>query len=136
MTSIGARRTLTVALMLALLMVAAHAIGQSTATADTHKAWMNDAADAQEDFRASIAGGDAKAAAAALAKIESLMAKTEAYWAAKKMNDGVKLTRAVRAHASAGAAAAKIGKLPDATGAFDKMNAACNACHELHLEKR
>jgi glutaredoxin 2 len=135
MTLTGPHRILILSLMLALPVFAARTVAQN-ATAEAHKAWMNDASDAQEDFRASIASADAKAAAAALMKIDGLMAKTETYWAAKKMTDGVKLTRAVRSHASAGAAAAKIGKLTDASGAFDKMNTACNACHELHLEQR
>ena len=119
---------------LALLAGLAHA--QGAPNAETHKTWMNDAADAQEDFRAAIAAANAKDAATALTKIDGFMAKTEAYWAAKKVADGVKLTRTVRSHASSGAAAANAGKLADAADAFDKMNATCNACHELHLEKR
>jgi hypothetical protein len=123
-------------LTLGVLSLAAAVVAQNAATAETHKAWMNDAADAQEDFREAMAAKNAKAAADALTKIEGLMAHTEAYWAAKKMNDGVKLTRATRAQASAGIAAAKAGKLADANDAFDKMNSACNACHALQLEKR
>ena len=84
-----------------------------------------------------ISGKDAKAAGEALAKLETLMARTEDYWAAKKAADGVKLARdAHAALAAQGAAAAKAGNLAAAGDAFDKMGVNCNSCHELHLEKR
>ena len=111
-------------------------VAQTKPTADDHKTWMNDAADAQEDFRDAIVKKDGKAAVAALARIESLMARTETYWSARKSDAGVKLTKTTRAHALAGIAASKAGKLDEATDAFDKMNTACNACHELHLPSR
>jgi hypothetical protein len=109
---------------------------QTTPSAEEHKAWMNDASDAEEDFRFAVTDKDAKSAAAALTKIEALMQKTEGYWTAKKANDGVALTKEARALASQAAAAAGKGSLADAGGAFEKMTAKCNACHELHLEKR
>src|SRR3954465_10453454 len=74
--------------------------------AAAHKQWMNDASDAQEDFRFAVTDKDQKAATEALGKIEVLMTKTGEYWAAKKASDGVKLSR--DAHdlaAQAGAAA-------------------------------
>jgi hypothetical protein len=111
-------------------------VAQTTPGADEHKAWMNDASDAEEDFRFAVTDKDAKAAAAALTKIEQLMQKTEAYWTAKKANDGVALTKDARALASEAAAAAAKGSLADAGAGFEKMTAKCNACHELHLEKR
>ena len=125
-----------VGLLLLVLLSAGRFAAQTTPSADEHKAWMNDASDAEEDFRFAIADKDAKAAAAALTKIEALMQKTEAYWTAKKANDGVALTKETRALASQGAAAAAKGNLPDAGAGFEKMTAKCNACHELHLEKR
>lgn len=97
---------------------------------------MNDASDAEEDFRFAVTDKDAKAAATSLTKIEELMQKTEAYWTVKKANDGVTLTKDTRALASQAAAAAAKGSFGDASAAFDKMTAKCNACHELHLEKR
>ena len=117
------------------LALATAILAQTAATAEDHKTWMNDAADAQEDFREAIASKNAKAAATALTRIDGMMARTEAYWAAKKSTAGVKSTKATRAQAAAGLAAAKAGKLDDASAAFDKMNATCNTCHELHLEK-
>ena len=121
---------------LLLLTLISAAAAQTTPGAEEHKAWMNDSSDAEEDFRFAVTDKDAKAAAAALTKIEALMQKTESYWTAKKANDGVALTKDARALASEAAAAAAKGSLADAGAGFEKMTARCNACHELHLEKR
>src|SRR4051812_19720133 len=86
-------------------------VSAQAADAAAHKAWMNDASDAQEDYRFAISGKDAKAAGEALAKLETLMARTEDYWAAKKAADGVKLARDARSLAAQGAAAARGGNL-------------------------
>ena len=123
-------------LVLLALISAVRVAAQQAPSADEHKAWMNDASDAEEDFRFAVTDKDAKSAAAALTKIEDLMQKTEAYWAAKKANDGVALTKETRTLASQAAADAAKGSLADAGAGFDKMTAKCNACHELHLEKR
>lgn len=109
---------------------------QGTPDADAHKAWMNDASDAEEDFRFAVSEKDAKAAAAALTKIERLMQQTETYWTAKKANDGVTLAKETRAQASQAAAAAGRGNLAESNELFTKMTTTCNSCHELHLEKR
>jgi hypothetical protein len=121
---------------LATMLLAAVPVAQNTADADAHKAWMNNASDAQEDFRAALAEKDLKAAADAMTKLERLMAETESYWSARKMADGVKLAQATRAFAAAGVTSAKAGRLADANDAFAKMNSKCNECHELHLERR
>jgi len=104
--------------------------------AAAHKQWMNDASEAQEDFRFALTDKDQKAAAEALGKLETLMAKTGEYWAARKASDGVKLSKDAHDLAAQAGAAAKAGNMPAATQAFDKMGATCNTCHELHLEKR
>jgi hypothetical protein len=123
-------------LVLLTLISAVRVAAQATPSAEEHKAWMNDASDAEEDFRFAVTDKDAKAAAASLTKIEGLMQKTEVYWTAKKANDGVALTKDTRALASQAAAAAAKGSLTDAGAGFETMTAKCNACHELHLEKR
>jgi hypothetical protein len=123
-------------ILLLTLISAVRVAAQTTPSAEEHKAWMNDASDAEEDFRFAVTDKDAKAAAAALTKIEALMQKTEGYWTAKKANDGVAITKETRALASEAAAAAAKGSLGDAGAGFEKMTAKCNACHELHLEKR
>ncbi len=104
--------------------------------AAAHKQWMNDASDAQEDYRFAVTDKDQKAAVEALGKLESFMARTEDYWAARKSAEGVTLTKAARASAAQASAAAKKGDLAAASTAFEAMGASCNACHELHLEKK
>jgi hypothetical protein len=104
--------------------------------AAAHTQWMNDASDAQEDYRFAVTDKDAKAAVAALGKLESLMARTGDYWTVRKSADGVKLAKAARASAAQAAVAAKRGDLAAASTAFDAMGVSCNACHELHLEKK
>src|SRR5262245_23570070 len=116
-------------LLLTLMLVQA-------ADAAAHKQWMNDASDAQEDFRDAIAAGAGAKAAEAATKIADLMSKTEGYWALKKADDGVKLARDARLTADTIAAAAKAGKLDAARESFAGLTTKCNACHELHLEKR
>ena len=97
---------------------------------------MNDASDQQENYRFAIADKDTKAATDALMKIESLMAKTEAYWSAKQAADGARLSKDARAQALQAAAAVKAGDMAAAAEAFDRLSTTCNTCHELHLEKR
>jgi hypothetical protein len=123
------------ALALALLS-SVHAAAQGTPTAEAHKQWMNDASDAQEDFRFAVTDKNQKAQVEALAKLEALMAKTEDYWTARKASDGVRLAKEARALAAQAGGAAKGGNVSAAMSAFDKMGAACNTCHELHLEKK
>lgn len=112
------------------------AAGQATTPAAAHKQMMNDASDAQEDFRFAVSDKDQKAAVAALGKLEGFMGQTVDYWTAKKAADGVKLAIAAKGSATQALAAAKAGNMSAAGEAFEKMGASCNACHDLHLEKR
>jgi len=118
------------------LMLPAGALSAQAPDAAAHKQWMNDASDAQEDYRFAVTDKDQKAAIEALGKLEGFMAKTEDYWTAKKAVDGVTLAKEARALAGQAGTAAKAGNTAAAGQAFDKMGAACNACHDLHLEKR
>jgi hypothetical protein len=103
---------------------------------DAEKGWMNDATDLQEDIREAMGKKDGATIAEAATKIEALMAKTEAYWSAKKANDIVNLAQTARAQAKDVAAQAKAGKPDQAIDAFAKLNTTCNTCHDLHPEKR
>ena len=105
-------------------------------TADEHKAAMNDASDLQEDVRDAIAAKSGSKVAEAAVKLEALMGRTEEYWAAKKQADIVKLAQTTRALAQQLAADGKAAKLDQAADTFQKMNSSCNACHDLHPEKR
>ena len=119
-----------------LLATALVLAAQTPPDAEAHKAWMNDASDAQEDFREAIAAKSGAKAAEAAAKLDDLMKKTEAYWKNKGAADGVKLSHDCEALAAEIGTAAKGGKLDQAQGAFATLNTTCNACHALHLEKR
>ena len=67
-------------------------------------------------------------------KIEALMAKTESYWAAKRAADIVKLAQTARALSKEVAAAGAANRIVLAQGAFVKLNANCNACHDCILK--
>jgi len=121
----------------------AFGIGLSLATvaaaaqnAAAHLVWMDDAGDAQADLGAAIHANKGADVARAASRIEDLMAKTQAYWEAKREPEGVRITQDARALAKEIAGAATAGKLERAAASFTKMNTACNACHGLHLEKR
>ena len=112
---------------------ASQALAQDAAA---HRAWMDDAADLQDELREHLGARAGDKAAAAAAKIEAILAQTEAYWATKHADDIVKIARESRTLAAAIASAAKAGRIDRATDAFATMNARCNACHDLHPEKR
>lgn len=101
-----------------------------------HKQWMNDASDAQEDYREAVAAKSSVQAAAAATRIAELMATTSAYWAERQSADGVRGADQSRALAKAVATLAGAGKLDAAAAVFTRLGASCNTCHELHLEKR
>ena len=108
--------------------------GAQDATA--HRTWMDDAADLQDELREHLGAKAGDKAAAAATKIEEILAQTQAYWAAKHADDIVKIARESRTLAAAIATAAKAGKIDQASDAFATMNARCNACHDLHPERR
>ena len=98
---------------------------------------MNDASDAQEDFRFAVTDKDQKGAVEALAKLEGLMSRRPRTTGRRRsrMTASSSRKRLERLAAQAGTAA-KAGNLPLQRSAFDKMGASCNSCHELHLEKK
>jgi hypothetical protein len=104
--------------------------------AAVHKAWMNDAADAQDDLREALAGKSSAKSAAAALKLQTLMTRTERYWAGRHAADIVKLAQQSKAFAGQVASAARARKFEQAGDAFGKLNTTCNTCHDLHPEKR
>jgi hypothetical protein len=115
------------------LSLAGAALGAQNAAA--HLVWMDEAGDAQEEVRSGIHANKAADVARAAAKIEDLMARTQAYWDAKQEPEAVRMAQDARTLAKQIAASATAAKLDQADAAFGKMNTACNACHGLHLEK-
>ncbi len=104
--------------------------------AEAHKVWMDDAADAQDELREALAGEAFDKAVPPAEKIAELMALTEQYWSKKKAADIVKLAQQTQVLARQVATTAKNRNLAGANAAFAQMNATCNACHDLHPEKR
>ena len=109
---------------------------QNPPNADTHKAWMDDAGDLQEDLREALPAKDGAKVSEAAVKIEQLMAQTEKYWAAKGAADIVKVAQDSQALCRQVSAAAKASAFDEAQASFAKLSANCNACHDLHPEKR
>jgi hypothetical protein len=103
---------------------------------EAEKGWMNDATDLQEDIREAMGKKDGAKIAEAALKIEGLMAKTEAYWSAKKAADIVKLAQTARAQSKDVAALGAAAKFEQSNEAFGKLSTTCNTCHDLHPEKR
>lgn len=132
----------TIGVWLITASVSGLAQGKATRKAATapdaavHKAWMNDATDAQDDLREAIAGKSSAKAGAAALKLQTLMARTERYWASRHADDIVKLAQESKALAGQVARAAKAHELEQANEAFGKLNTTCNTCHDLHPEKR
>jgi hypothetical protein len=119
-----------------VLVLSGLSIAARAQDAAAHKAWMDDAADLQEELRDQLAAKSGDKAAAAATQIEKILAQTQAYWAAKRADDIVTIARESRALATAIVTAAKAGQFDRATDAAAKMGARCNACHDLHPEKR
>jgi hypothetical protein len=104
--------------------------------AAAHKAWMDDAADLQDELHEQLLARAGDKAAAAAIEIERILAQTQAYWAAKHADDIVTIAQESRTLAAAVATAAKAGRIDQAAEASAAMSARCNACHDLHPEKR
>jgi hypothetical protein len=121
------------ATVLVLGGVVVHARAQDAAA---HKAWMDDAADLQEELHDQLGAKSGDKAAAAASQIEKILAQTEAYWTAKRAADVASIARESRTLATDVATAAKAGEFDRAAAVAAKMSARCNACHDLHPEKR
>jgi hypothetical protein len=73
----------------------------------THKTWMNDAADAQDELKEALFANALDKASAPATKIADLMARTEQYWTVKHMDDVVRVAEESQMLAKQVAAAAK-----------------------------
>ncbi|MEQ1947965.1 MAG: cytochrome c [Bryobacteraceae bacterium] len=97
---------------------------------------MDDAQEAKDDLLDAVGTKSGPKAAEATEKILKLLAETKAFWEQQKMPDVVKTADGAIAAANEMAAVAKSGKMDNAKAAYDKLNAACNVCHDLHAEER
>ena len=122
--------------LLVVAVIAVAGFSQGPPDAAAHKSLMDDAGDAQEDLRDAITAKSGPKAAELGAKIDALMKDTETYWQKKNAADGVKIAQDCEALAKQIVTAAKANNFDQTGAAFAKMNTACSACHDLHLEKR
>ena len=97
---------------------------------------MDDAQEAKDDLLEAVGAKTAPKAAEATAKIQKILQETKAFWEQQKMADVVKTADDALGAANEMAAVAKSGKMDTAKAAYDKLNAACNKCHDLHAEER
>jgi hypothetical protein len=104
--------------------------------AAAHKAWMDDAGDLQEELAEQLRAESADKAADAALKLEKILEQTQTYWAARHADDIVAIARESRALATEVATSAKASRFSAAADANKKLNTRCNACHDLHPEKR
>ena len=125
------RRAVTV-----LLLVGVAAFHVRAQDAAAHKAWMDDAADLQDELAEQLLAESGDKAAATALKLEKILQQTQDYWAAKHADDIVAIARESRVLATEVATSAKAARFSAAADANKKLNARCNACHDLHPEKR
>ena len=119
-----------------LLVLSGLTVDARVQDAAAHKAWMDDAGDLQDELREQLQAKSGDKAAAAATRLEELLARTQAYWEAKHADDIVTIARESRTLAAAVATAAKAGRFDRAAEAASTLGARCNACHDLHPEKR
>lgn len=142
------RRLIVIAGLGVTLLVGRNGTGQQTVTAAVvagtahaqdaaaHREWMDNLGDLQDELREHLVAKSAEKSAATATEIERILLQTQAYWAAKHADDIVNIAQESRTLAIAIATTAKADKLDQAAEAFEKMNARCSACHDLHPEKR
>jgi hypothetical protein len=99
--------------------------------AAAHKAWMDDAADLQDELREQLQSAAGAKAAEAATRIEKILARRSR--TGRRSRPTMSRSRESRSLATAITTAAKSGRIDQA---FAKMNARCNAGHDLHPEKR
>jgi len=120
------------------LAVCCAAVLQSAAaeTVESHKARMDAAQDLKDEITDTLAAksfADVTRAAGDLVKFSQ---QEEGYWAALKRADALALARQSTAAAKQLNAAAMKADSGAAASAFETLNKACTACHELHAEKK
>jgi ElaB/YqjD/DUF883 family membrane-anchored ribosome-binding protein len=123
---------------LILSMIAAGSLAPVAMKAQSEE-WamkMDDAQEAKDDLLDAVGAKSGPKAAEATGKILKILQETKAFWEQQKMADVVKTADDTIAAANEMAAVAKSGKMDDAKVAYDKLNAACNKCHDLHAEER
>jgi cytochrome c556 len=86
-------------------------------------------------MRQAIEAGDFAKVSSAAAELKTVLAKTEAFWAARKSDDGVMLSRQGQKAADDLEAAATAKDTARVTAASQALTASCGGCHTAHRER-
>ncbi len=97
---------------------------------------MEDAQEAKDDLMEAVSDKSGPKAAAASAKIARILQETKTFWAAQKMTDVARLADNSIAAVNNMAKIAASGQMDAAKAAYNKINATCSACHDVHPENR
>ena len=105
-------------------------------SADAHRQAMDTAQALKDDLQEALNGKTGAKAADTAQKLAKILQNEVKYWTDNKQADALKLAQSNAAELTEVTTAAKANKMGDAKKAFAKMSATCDACHELHPEKR
>lgn len=130
------RRTMALS-ALAVAVVFGMSVRASEKPTEDFQATMksNGAAGGPMGLRAHVAAKDYDAIAKDAATLEANMAKTEAFFTAKKVDDAVAAAKAGRKGAADVAAAAKTKDDAALATAVTAVNGSCGSCHMAHRER-
>jgi cytochrome c556 len=101
-----------------------------------HKEWMDRAQDLKEEVRDALEAKAPAQAAPAARKLASIGRQELRFWANADIADAHQLAQRNLDAAREIEAGAKAGDLGRTRAAFDRLDATCKACHDLHPEKR
>lgn len=117
-------------------LLAAAAVGVTSADVAAHKARMDDAQDVSLDLKDGVDAKDAARTAQAAGKLAALLEAEEGYWASTGLEDVKALSKANRDDAAAVAERAAAGDWAGAQAADTRLQAGCRSCHDQHPERR
>lgn len=117
-------------------LLAAAALGVTSAETAAHKARMDDAQDVSLDLKDGVDAKDAAKTALAAGKLGALLQAEEGYWAATGLEDVRGLAKANHDDAAVVAERAVAADWPGAEAAYARLQAGCRSCHDQHPERR
>lgn len=118
------------------VLLAAVALGVSSADVAAHKARMDDAQDATFDLKDALDAKDPSKTADAVHKLGGLLDAENSYWAATGLDDVKRLSAANRSDAAAVSERAGAGDWAGAQAAYARLQTGCRSCHDQHPERR
>jgi cytochrome c556 len=96
---------------------------------------MDAAQDLKDEIQDGFDGKSPSKVAEAAAKLTPLCEREEQLWTKAKVAEAIRLATENLQASKELEAAARTGNLDSSAKAFERLNASCRACHDLHLEK-